>query len=164
MSQGFDDNHLERRRARLERRRARLGDGPTAESFAVPAGLTVEASPHALRFRGPADAVARLRGEFRKLARSQPGAEVRVEGWTLRVQDDIPEGVSNAVIVLPWHAWQMVGILLSDVAYGYEPNPFDFSEVGYISLVAEDGTRMPWPRPDIGVIVDGPLLVDRPVR
>jgi hypothetical protein len=156
VSQGFDDRDL-------EVRRSRLGLGPSAESFAVPAGLTVETSPEALRFRGSAEAVALLREEFQKLARSQPGAEVHLEGWTFRVQDELPEGDEDAVIVLPWHAWQMVGILLSDVAYGYEPNPFDFSNVGYITLIAEDGTTSPWPRPDIGVVVDGPLLADEPV-
>ena len=131
----------------LEVRRSRLGLGPTAESFAVPAALAVETSPKALRFRGPPEAVALLREEFQKLARSQPGAEVRVEGWTFRVQDEVLEGAEDAIIILPWHAWQMVGILLSDVVYGYEPNPFDFSNVGDITLIAEDGTPSPWPRP-----------------
>ena len=35
-------------------------------------------------------------------------------------------------IILPWHAWGMVGYLLADVAYGYEANPLDFSQTGYI--------------------------------
>jgi hypothetical protein len=142
----------------LERRRSGLGIGPDAEFFRVPTGLTVDSSGGAFRFQGPAQAVAGLRDEFARLARSQPDTEVRIEGWVLRVQDEVPTAVESGVIVLPWHAWQMVGILLSDVAYGYYDSPFDFSEVGYICLITEDGTRLPWPQPDIGVIVDGPLL------
>jgi hypothetical protein len=53
----------------------------------------------------------------------------------------------------------MVGILLSDVALGHEPNPFDFSNVGYITVTDQEGQEHPWPQPDIGVIVEGPLLL-----
>jgi hypothetical protein len=35
---------------------------------------------------------------------------------------------------MPWHAWGMVGWLFSDVVYGYEPNPFYFSHMRYITL------------------------------
>lgn len=151
MSKGFDETSLERRRSRIP-------PGRTAEDFAVPLGLEVETSPEALRFRGRAEAVALLREEFRKLARSPSGAEARVKDWTFRVQDEVPDRLEDAVIVLPWHGWQMVGTLLADVAYGYEPNPFDFSKVGYIVIFDDEGQKRPWPRPDIGVIVDGPLL------
>jgi hypothetical protein len=147
----------------LEGRRSRLQLGPIAEDFALPAGLAIESTREACRFRGPAGAVALLRNEFKKLERSPSGSEARVYGWTFRVQDEPPEIPEENVIILPWDSWGMVGTLLSDVAYGYDPNPFVFSEVGYICLVAEDGIRLPRPRPDIEVIVDGPLLVNDPV-
>jgi hypothetical protein len=105
-----------------------------------------------------------LREEFKKLERSPSGDEVGVRGWIFRVEDEVSETADEKVIVLPWHAWGMVGALFSDVASGSEPNPLNFSDIGYISRVAEDGTLLPWPRPDISVNVDGPLLVDNPAR
>jgi hypothetical protein len=152
VSQGFEES-------RLEWRRSRLVAGLTAESFVVPIGLVVETSPEALRFRGPADAVIALQGEFAKLERSLPGAEAHVDDWTLRVSDEKYADLEPEadVISLPWHAWGMVGSLFSDVAYEYESNPFDFSEVGYIVVLGDEGQKLPWPRPDIGVIVEAPL-------
>ena len=143
---------------RLERMKDMIGSGPTAESFVVPQGLSIESSPEALRFRGSAAAVDALENEFDKLARSQPGSEVHIEGWTLRVQEELPEDVEDSTIVLPGFAWEMVGRLFSDVAYDYEPNPFDFSRVGYIIKLDADGQKHRWPQPDIGVIVEGPLF------
>jgi hypothetical protein len=72
--------------------------------------------------------------------------------------DEIPDRIEDAAISLPWHVWQMVGILFADVAYGFEPNPFDFSKVGYIVIFDDERHKRLWPRPDIGVIVDGPLV------
>ena len=141
-----------------EWRSKRLVAGPTAESFVVPVGLVVESSPEALRFRGPASAVALLDEEFAKLERSEPGAEAHVEGWILRVQEEFPVDVPEHVIVMSWDCWGMAGTILSDVAYGYEMYPSDFSQVGYVAIIDDKGQRHPWPRPDIGVIVEGPLL------
>jgi hypothetical protein len=138
-----------------------LGDGPTAGAFSLPPGLVIETFPDALRFRGPANDVARLREEFAKLARSQPGAEVAVGDWFLRVDDQLPERPEAGVIVFPWHVWQMVGILLADAAYGYEPNPVDYSETGSLGAETPPGTWSELEQADIGVIVEGPLLPKR---
>jgi hypothetical protein len=146
----------------LEGRRQSLKHGPTAEDFGLPAGLKVESSPEAIRFRGKAEAIGRLRGEFDKLERSPAGSEVHVAGWIFRVEDTYLPDPADNVIRMPWHAWGIAGSVLSDAAYGYESNPLDFSQVGYIVDIAEDGTRTPWPRPDIGVIVEGPLIDDWP--
>jgi len=35
----------------------------------------------------------------------------------------------------------MAGTILSDVAYGYEMNPSDFSQVGYVAIIDDKGQR-----------------------
>lgn len=153
-SKGFDPQ-------RLEHYRAVIGPGPSADEFKVPPGLVVETRKAGLRFRGDAAAILRLEDEFSKLARSESGDEVRVEGWVLRVQDEVPADDEPECVVMPWHAWWMAGHLFSDVAYGYYNSPFDFSDVGYICFIAHDGTASPCPSPDIGVILDGPIVRNR---
>jgi hypothetical protein len=103
--------------------------------------------------------VTALRAEFQKFERSPSGSTANAAGWTFRVEDEFIPPERDREIILPWHAWGMVGYLFSDVAYGYEPNPLDFSQTGYITAFDEQaGEQLAWPRPDIGVVVQGELL------
>jgi len=144
----------------LAGRRRRLQPGPVADAFVVPPDVSVHPTAEALRFHGTALAIATLAEEFRKLERSEPGSEAHVGTWTLRVDDNLPMEVRDSEIVLPWHAWGIVASLFRDVAYGYEENPLDFSDSGYLSATGQDGSRRPWPQPDIGVVVEGPIAKD----
>lgn len=143
----------------LARRKARLQAGPMADDFRLPDEVRVMDDNGVLRLVGPAVAIADLRGEFQKLERSPSGSAAHVGAWTLRVEDDLLMPAHEREIVLPWHAWGIAACVLSDVAYGYEPNPLDFSRTGYLTVEdADTGQHLPWPSPDIGVVVEGDLI------
>jgi len=138
----------------------RLREGPGVEAFALPPDIQVVDRPTGLVLRGPPAAIGALRPELEKLARSGEGASVIVGEWTLRVAEVPDPSHGDHEVVMPWHGWAMAGAILSDAAYGYEPNPINFSEVGYLVTIDSTGEKHPAPRPDIGVEVIGGLWAE----
>ena len=140
----------------LERRKARLASGPTAETFALPDGVSMIELASGVRLRGNAEQLLAVADELRKLERTTGGGSVQVRNWKF-VVDDEPRGVPspNRTISMPWHAWGIAASKFGEVATSWQTSPFDFSECGYLVRIDSDGVSSPAPRPDLGVELVG---------
>ena len=101
-----------------------------------------------MRFRGTAEAVARLVDSVRALSWLEEGSEVSVGEWRLRVSENMSRR-SPTTVSLPSTAWNIAASMIDDVVWAYKDSPFDFKDSGYLS---------PHPAVDIGVILEGPPL------
>jgi ankyrin repeat protein len=148
LAHGADPDAIDAHGDGIEAIRAQ-GVAPVLPAFDVPEGLVVEPSPgDALRFRGTAEAIARLVEPVRALSWLEDGAEVTVGDWRLRVSENIFVG-SPTTVSLPSAAWNIAASMINDVVWAYMASPFDFKDCHYLS---------PPPAVDIGVILEGPPL------
>jgi hypothetical protein len=158
-----DESHQAWGNRWLEGRRAHLQPGPQFDTFVLPSGLEVLSSPDALRFKGDAAALLDLGEELRKLERSPSGSAVQVQEWTLTVDDELAFPSGDRVIKMPWHFWGMAAGKFRDVGSGWELNPYDFTEMGYMFPTDDvTGETVRYPRPEIGVIRVGPSTGEGP--
>ncbi len=119
------------------------------DQIKIPNGVKTEWYADKVRFVGTKNNLYDFLREFRKLKELKDGSLVKLNSLTLKVSDYVTEDRNKKHwIELPNHVWGVMSSKFYDVLHGYDENPFDFADCGYMD-------KSPF---DIGIeITDLPL-------
>jgi hypothetical protein len=99
----------------------------------TPEGIKEEWFAKKVRFVGNKDIMCSFSRQIRKILELKDGDKVKLSKLTLKVSDYITdERNKENLIELPKHAWGIMACKFHDVLEGYDSNPFDFNDCGYI--------------------------------
>lgn len=100
----------------------------------IPKGIKEEWFSNKIRFIGNKNEISSLSREFKKLKDLRDGEKVKLGKITLKVSNYITEDRNEKNHVeLTNHAWGIMSSKFYDVWEGFEENPFDFNDCGYIN-------------------------------
>ncbi|HBS11303.1 MAG TPA: hypothetical protein DEO36_01995 [Flavobacteriaceae bacterium] len=105
----------------------------------IPVGIEQEWFQNKVRFVGEKEKIYKLSREFIRLKELKSGDKVKLGKLTLKVSDYITSDRKKTNwIELPNHAWGIMSSKFYDVWEGYDDNPFDFNDCGYIDKIPFD--------------------------
>lgn len=105
----------------------------------IPNDLELEWFQTKVRFIGNKETIYQFSTELKRLKELGDGEKVKLGKLTLKVSERItPDQNKSNWIELPNHAWGIMSSKFYDVWEGYEDNPFDFSDCGYINKIPFD--------------------------
>ena len=105
----------------------------------IPNGIKQEWFQNKVRFIGNKESIYKFSREFKRLKELQDGDKVKLGKLTLKVSDyKTSDQKKPNWIELPNHAWGIMSSKFYDVWEGYDDNPFDFNDCGYIDKIPFD--------------------------
>ncbi len=105
----------------------------------IPNGIKQEWFQNKVRFVGNKDLIYKFSREFKRLKELNEGDKVKLGKLTLKVSDCITSDQKKPHwIELPNHAWGIMSSKFYDVWEGFDDNPLDFNDCGYIDKIPFD--------------------------
>jgi hypothetical protein len=99
----------------------------------LPVGVTSKLYPDKIRFIGDKDSISVFAERIRNLKDLKTGALVKLGEIKVGVSEEITyRFFEKNFVEMPGHAWNIFASKIQDVVEGFEENPFDFNDCGYL--------------------------------